>query len=87
MSIVWTWWEGYEGGKDEYSMNRMSRIWRRKGWVWYEHDAKDKKEERMSIVWTGWEGYKKERMSIVWTGWEGYERGKDEYSMNRMRRI
>ena len=30
---------------------------------------------------------KEERMSIVWTGWEGYERGKDEYSMNGMRRI
>ena len=30
---------------------------------------------------------KEERMSIVWTEWEGYKEGKDEYSMNRMRRI
>ena len=44
-------------------------------------------EERMSIVWTWWEGYEGERVSIVWTGWEGYEGGKDEYSMNWMRRI
>ena len=53
MSIVWTGWERYKEGKDEYSMNRMRRIWRRKGWVGWE----GYEEERMSIVWTGWEGY------------------------------
>ena len=28
-----------------------------------------------------------ERMSIVWTWWEEYKEEKDEYSMNRMRRM
>ena len=76
-------WEGNEGVKDEYSMNRMNRILRRKGWEGYEGG----KDEYSMNTEQDKKDTKEERMSRVWTEWEGYEGVKDEYSMNRIRRI